>query len=67
METRTLFGLQLQQKRNNGTINKSLFDNVTSQRKDVSNTLLYYLFVNFLKPVHLVGDKTLNTLIVSPA
>lgn len=35
IETRTLFGLQLQQKRNNAPISKSLFDNITSERKEL--------------------------------
>ena len=35
-ETRTLFGLKLQQLRNNATINKSVFSNIASKRKEVS-------------------------------
>lgn len=35
-EVRTLFGLRLSQKRNNGVINRSLFNNVVTKNKDVS-------------------------------
>lgn len=35
-EVRTLFGLHLSQKRNNGVINKSLFSNVVTKNKNVS-------------------------------
>lgn len=35
-ETRTLFGLKLQQVRNNAMINKSVFSNIASKRKEVS-------------------------------
>ena len=35
-EVRTLFGLRLSQKRNNGVIDKSLFSNVVTKNKDVS-------------------------------
>ena len=34
-ETRTLYGLQLQQQRNSAKIDKSLFDNVVTKRKEV--------------------------------
>lgn len=40
METRTLFGLQLAQKRNNAVIDRTHFDNVITKRNEVS-TLLY--------------------------
>lgn len=42
-ETRTIFGLKLEQLRNNGKVEKALFQNIKSKRKDVrylSN--LYY-------------------------
>lgn len=35
-EVRTLFGLRLSQKRNNGVIDRSLFSNVVTKKKDVS-------------------------------
>lgn len=35
-EVRTLFGLHLSQKRNNGVIDRSLFSNVVTKNKDVS-------------------------------
>lgn len=35
-EVRTLFGLCLSQKRNNGVIDRSLFSNVVTKNKDVS-------------------------------
>lgn len=35
METRTLFGLQLQQLRNNAPVTKDLFDNVVTDGKKV--------------------------------
>ena len=35
-EVRTLFGLRLSQKRNNGVIGRSLFSNVVTKNKDVS-------------------------------
>lgn len=35
METRTLFGLQMEQKRNDAVINKEVFENVVTQRKEV--------------------------------
>lgn len=37
-EVRTLFGLRLSQKRNNGVIDKSLFSNVVTKNKEVSET-----------------------------
>ena len=39
METRTLFGLQMQQKRNDAVINSELFKNVVTKTKDVSRSL----------------------------
>jgi phosphoribosylaminoimidazolecarboxamide formyltransferase/IMP cyclohydrolase len=35
METRTVFGLQLQQKRNDAIINSDLMKNVVTARKEV--------------------------------
>lgn len=35
-EVRTLFGLRLSQKRNNGVVDRSLFSNVVTKNKDVS-------------------------------
>ena len=35
METRTLFGLQMEQRRNDTKITKDLFTNVVSTRKEV--------------------------------
>ncbi len=36
METRTLFGLQMEQKRNNVAINKEVFSNVVSKKQEVN-------------------------------
>ena len=36
METRTLFGLQMEQLRNNAKIDSQLFTNVVSKKKEVS-------------------------------
>ena len=36
METRTLFGLQMEQLRNNAKIDAELFKNVVSKKKEVS-------------------------------
>ena len=36
-ETRTLFGLKLQQLRNNAKIDQSVFTNIASKKKEVSN------------------------------
>ena len=41
METRTLFGLQMEQKRNNAVIDKALFTNITSKKTDVNTTISY--------------------------
>ena len=41
METRTLFGLQMQQKRNDAVIRSEMFKNVVTKTKDVSNNLGY--------------------------
>ena len=35
METRTLFGLQMEQKRNNAVINKEVFSKVVSKKQEV--------------------------------
>jgi hypothetical protein len=43
METRTLFGLQLEQKRNDAVIDKALFTNITSKRQDVSSDYFHFL------------------------
>ena len=40
METKTLYGLQLQQKRNAEPITKELFQTVVTDRKDVSYNIL---------------------------
>ncbi|KAI0220030.1 Bifunctional purine biosynthesis protein PURH [Lamellibrachia satsuma] len=44
-ELRTLFGLQLQQKRNNAQITSSLFTNVVSKNKDLSEEAIRDLVV----------------------
>jgi hypothetical protein len=41
-ETRTLFGLKMEQLRNNGKIDKNLFQNVKSKRTEVTKTILNY-------------------------
>ena len=35
METRTLFGLKMQQKRNDAVINRDLFKNIVTKRQEV--------------------------------
>ncbi|XP_072032580.1 bifunctional purine biosynthesis protein ATIC-like isoform X2 [Amphiura filiformis] len=45
METRTLFGLQLQQLRNNAVINKEMFTNITTKRKELPEGALRDLIV----------------------
>lgn len=52
-EVRTLFGLRLSQKRNNGVIDKSLFSNIVTKNKDVgftvsklnSNSMSIYVYI----------------------
>uniref|UniRef100_A0A8C9QI38 Bifunctional purine biosynthesis protein ATIC n=1 Tax=Spermophilus dauricus TaxID=99837 RepID=A0A8C9QI38_SPEDA len=44
-EVRTLFGLRLSQKRNNGVIDKSLFSNVVTKNKEVPESALRDLIV----------------------
>ncbi|XP_025785635.1 bifunctional purine biosynthesis protein PURH [Puma concolor] len=44
-EVRTLFGLRLSQKRNNGVIDKSLFSNVVTKNKDLPESALRDLIV----------------------
>ena len=44
-EVRTLFGLCLSQKRNNGTIGRSLFSNVVTKNKDLPESALRDLIV----------------------
>ncbi|XP_041372101.1 bifunctional purine biosynthesis protein ATIC-like [Gigantopelta aegis] len=44
-ETRTLFGLQLQQERNNAVISEKLFTNITSQRKELPESAIQDLTV----------------------
>ena len=43
METRTIFGLQLQQRRNDAVIDGSFFGNIVSRSKEVSESLLMFL------------------------
>src|SRR5690606_6861084 len=38
IETRTLFGLKLQQERNNGIIDSTSFENIVTQNKDLPDT-----------------------------
>ncbi|ESO91937.1 hypothetical protein LOTGIDRAFT_217098 [Lottia gigantea] len=45
LETRTLFGLQLTQKHNDAVINKDLFKNITSARKDLPEEAVRDLIV----------------------
>lgn len=69
-EVRTLFGLRLSQKRNNGVIDKSLFSNVVTKNKDVSLEVseltacdfsrLFSIFISFTfikGPYQLVNSK----------
>lgn len=42
MELRTLYGLKMEQKRNTGTIDAKLFENITSKNKNVNTFVLYY-------------------------
>ncbi|ELW49199.1 Bifunctional purine biosynthesis protein PURH [Tupaia chinensis] len=44
-EVRTLFGLRLSQKRNNGVIDKSLFSNIVTKNKDLPEAALRDLIV----------------------
>jgi len=37
VETRTLFGLKLEQQRNNARIDESVFKNIVTKRQDVSD------------------------------
>ena len=39
METRTVFGLNLQQKKNNALINVEMMKNIVSQRKEVRKAM----------------------------
>ena len=49
METRTLFGLEMQQKRNDAVIDKSVFTNVVTKRQQVGSAfLLSELLVGWL-------------------
>lgn len=45
METRTLFGLQMEQKRNDSVINKEMFANITTQKKDMPESAVRDLIV----------------------
>ncbi|XP_071103948.1 bifunctional purine biosynthesis protein ATIC-like [Haliotis cracherodii] len=45
LETRTLFGLQMQQKRNDAVIDKNLFSNITSKRKELPEEAVRDLIV----------------------
>ncbi|XP_035697623.1 bifunctional purine biosynthesis protein ATIC-like [Branchiostoma floridae] len=45
LETRTLYGLQMQQKRNDAVINKELFSNVVTKRKDLPDSAVRDLIV----------------------
>ncbi|XP_050404123.1 bifunctional purine biosynthesis protein ATIC [Patella vulgata] len=45
LETRTLFGLQMAQKRNDATITKELFTNITTARKDLPEAAVRDLIV----------------------
>lgn len=44
-EVRTLFGLRLSQKRNNGVVDKSLFSNIVTKNKDLPESALRDLIV----------------------
>lgn len=44
-EVRTLFGLRLSQKRNNGVIDKLLFSNIITKNKDLQESALRDLIV----------------------
>ncbi|XP_062520116.1 bifunctional purine biosynthesis protein ATIC-like [Corticium candelabrum] len=45
METRTLFGLQLQQRRNNAVVDKSFFSNIVTKHKDLPDDAVRDLIV----------------------
>jgi len=45
IEQKTLFGLTLQQRRNNATIDKQLFTNIVSQKKELSDNAIRDLIV----------------------
>lgn len=42
VERKVLFGMTLEQKRNDGIINENLFSNVVTKRQDVSYNYIYY-------------------------
>ena len=48
LESRTLFGLKLEQLRNNARIDKSVFTNIASKSQVVSNQLLQFKFSRIL-------------------
>ena len=41
IEMRTLYGLKMEQKRNDAMIDAKLFENITSKNKDVSITIMH--------------------------
>ncbi|XP_006820657.1 bifunctional purine biosynthesis protein ATIC-like, partial [Saccoglossus kowalevskii] len=45
METRTLFGLQMEQKRNDAIIDKNMFTNIVSKKKDLPEAAVRDLIV----------------------
>lgn len=49
VETRTLFGLKLEQQRNNSRIDESVFKNIVTKRQDVSemNCIVYTITIIF--------------------
>ena len=54
MERRTLFGLQLEQKRNDAVVDPNLFSNIVSQNKEVIqivNFLTAFFLTAFLNPL----------------
>lgn len=50
VERKVLFGMVLEQKRNDGKIDENLFSNIVTKRQDVSLLLFYYnLLVHCVK------------------
>lgn len=59
MESRTLYGMQLEQKRNNAVIDKSFFTNVVSNNKEVytSNVTPFILWLVLLVTLFFLTEE----------
>ena len=47
VETRTLFGLKLEQQRNNARIDENVFKNIVTKRQDVSDITIMFGYLQF--------------------